>query len=153
MGAQSPRGKLAVCTWAERAYIPLVILHTCTSWTLPTPGTCFISATSAGRLTLLGVASSRMSVVSRTIRHAPTAISTAMPTERIGSIGVQPVSRMTRPATMTPTEAPTSPKTWRAAAFALRFSCSLFNPKPMKRLTAMPTPADANMNSGWTGSG
>ena len=56
-----------------------------------------------------GVPSSRMWALSRTTRQAERRIRAATKTERIGSIGVQPVPRMTSAATMAPAEPSRSP--------------------------------------------
>src|SRR5216683_1819129 len=69
-----------------------------------------------------GVPSISRFTVSRTMRHAPNAMSAAMASESSGSMGSQPVSRMTAPAMTTPTDAPMSPATCRNAARMLRFS-------------------------------
>ena len=133
--------------------MPLDMLHTCRSCTACTPGNACISVTRAVISKPFGTASIRTSVVSRTTRQAPIAIRIAIPMERSGSIGDQPVSRMITLAMIMPTDAATSPKTWSAAARVLRLSLCFCSPNPMIRLITIPMPAETNITRGLTGSG
>ena len=131
----------------------LLMLQTCRSCTSFTPSTIFISLTRLDMQIARGVASSRISSVSRISRHALKATSTAIPTERIGSTIVQPVSKITIPATITPNDAPISPTTCSIAPRTFRLCSPFCRPKAINRFTPTAIPAETNMISGCTTSG
>src|SRR5205823_9562625 len=81
------------------AITPLVTVHTWRSCTDATPGTVAIQSCTSDSAMWAGAASSRMSVLSFTNRHALASINTEMKIEISGSAATQPVVKIMTPAT------------------------------------------------------
>ena len=99
-----------------------MIVQTCRSWTLVTPGTSTIARATASASIRVGVCSMRIAVESRSTPQALATIKTAIASETSGSTSVQPVVTITSAATRTPTEPRRSAITCRNAASTLRLS-------------------------------
>jgi hypothetical protein len=141
-------------TWAESASNPDVIVHTCRSWTLSTPGTPRITRSTSPPATVGGAPSSRMWPESRSTPHALARMRSAIAADAIGSASSQPVTRIAIEATMTPTEPSTSASTCRSAASMFRDS----RPERARianaaTLTASPPTATASIQPPSTGGG
>ena len=143
------RAALASTTWADSAVPRESMLQMCRSCTERTPSTVAIARPTSGSDSPSGTPSSRVWTTRRSSDSVENRISPQISMVSIGSIGVQPVYRMTTPEASAATEPSRSPITCSSAPRVLRSpsprvssqATTMFSTSPPSATTITASPA------------